>query len=137
MVVIGGGTVGCEVATFLTEKGAKVTIVEMLSYVAHGIPRLLGKMIKDRMREEGVRILTGQKVVQIKEGGVVCEDSGKGHHTELPADRVVLAVGSQPRDDLVERLPSLCPETHVIGDCRKPRKALEAIYEGAKVSRQI
>jgi 2,4-dienoyl-CoA reductase-like NADH-dependent reductase (Old Yellow Enzyme family)/thioredoxin reductase len=137
VVVIGGGTVGCEVAIFLAEKGGKVTIAEMLSYVAHGIPRLLGKMIKDMMREEGVRILTGQKVVQIKEGGVVCEDSGKGLQTEIPADGVVLAVGNVSRDDLVESLSNLCPETQVIGDCRKPRKALDAIYEGAKAGLQI
>ena len=137
VVVIGGGTVGCEVATFLAEKGAKVAIVEMLSFIAHGIPRLLGKMIKDKMREGGIHILTGQKVVQIKEGGVVCEDSGKGHQTEIPADGVVLAVGSVPQDDLVAALSSLCPETQVIGDCRKPGKALDAIYDGAKAGLQI
>jgi NADH dehydrogenase FAD-containing subunit len=94
-------------------------------------------MIKDRMREEGVRILTSQKVVLINEDGVLCEDSGKGHQTQLPADGVVLAVGSVSQDDLVEALSSLCPETQVIGDCRKPRKALEAIYEGAKAGLQI
>jgi 2,4-dienoyl-CoA reductase-like NADH-dependent reductase (Old Yellow Enzyme family)/thioredoxin reductase len=137
VVVIGGGTVGCEVAFFLAEKGVKVTIVEMLPYVAHGIPRLLGKMMKDKMRQEGVQILTGQKVLQIEEGRVAYEDSGSGDKASLAADWVVLAVGSVPRDDLVKGLASLFPETHVIGDCRQPRKALEAIYEGAKVGRQI
>jgi 2,4-dienoyl-CoA reductase (NADPH2) len=76
-------------------------------------------------------------VVRIKEDGVACEGPGNGHQTELPANRVVLAAGSVPQDGLVEHLSKLCPEIHVIGDCRKPRKALDAIYEGAKAGLQI
>ncbi|MBI5969215.1 MAG: FAD-dependent oxidoreductase [Deltaproteobacteria bacterium] len=135
VAVIGGGTVGCEVATFLAERGAKVTLLEMLPYVANGIPRLLGKMMKDLMKNVGVHILTNRKVVQIEANRVVYEDSGR--MASLPVDWVVLAVGAGPRDDLVKPLKDLFPETYQVGDCLEPRKALEAIYEGARVAHQL
>jgi len=135
VAVIGGGTVGCEVATFLAERGAQVTIMEMLPYVAHGIPRLLGKMMKDTMKNLDVRTLVNRKVLEIKEGEVIFEDSG--NVASLAVDWVVLAVGATPRDDLVNSLKELFQETYQIGDCLEPRKALEAIYEGAKVAHQL
>jgi len=135
VAVIGGGTVGCEVATFLAERGVQVTILEMLPYVAHGIPRLLGKMMKDTMKNLGVRTIVNRKVVEIKEGEVVCEDGEKV--ASLPVDWVVLAVGATPRDDLVKPLKDLFQETYQVGDCFEVRKALEAIYEGAKVAHQL
>ncbi|MBM4332485.1 MAG: NADH:flavin oxidoreductase [Deltaproteobacteria bacterium] len=135
VAIIGGGTVGCEVATFLAERGAQVTIIEMLSYVANGIPRLLGKMMKDTMKNLGVRTLVNRKVLEIKEGKVIFEDSG--NVASLAVDWVVLAVGATPRDDLVNSLKELFQETYQIGDCLEPRKALEAIYEGAKVGNQL
>jgi 2,4-dienoyl-CoA reductase-like NADH-dependent reductase (Old Yellow Enzyme family)/thioredoxin reductase len=135
VAVIGGGTVGCEVATFLAERGAQVTIMEMLPYVANGIPRLLGKMMKDTMKNLDVRTLVNRKVLEIKEGKVIFEDSG--NVASLAVDWVVLAVGATPRDDLVNSLKELFQETYQIGDCLEPRKALEAIYEGAKVAHQL
>ncbi len=135
VAVIGGGTVGCEVASFLAEQGAQVTILEMLPYVAHGIPRLLGKLLKETMKDLGIRTLTNSKVVQIEEKAVVYRQGDQ--QSSLPVDWVVLAVGASPRDDLVKPLKKLFSETYVIGDCLEPRKALEAIYEGAKVGHQL
>jgi pyruvate/2-oxoglutarate dehydrogenase complex dihydrolipoamide dehydrogenase (E3) component len=134
--VIGGGTVGCEVAIFLAERGVKVTIMEMLPYVAYGIPRLLGKMMREMMRNLGVHIMTNQKVVQIMKDQVVYEDSQK-KRSSLPVNWVVLAVGSRPKDDLVKPMKDLFQETYLVGDCIEPRKALEAICEGAKVGLQL
>jgi 2-enoate reductase len=135
VAVIGGGTVGCEVATFLAEKGAQATIIEMLPYVAQGIPRLLGKMIKETMKGLGVHTITSSRVDEIKDKAVIYEQGDR--KASLPVDWVVLAVGASPRDDLVKAFKGICQETYVIGDCLEPRRALEAIYEGAKVAHQL
>lgn len=134
--VVGGGTVGSEVAIFLADRGVNVTIVEMLPYVAYGMPRLLGKMMKEMMSNFGVHIITNRKVVQITEDQVVYEDSEK-KKASLPVDWVILAAGSKPKDDLVKPLGDLFQETYLVGDCIEPRKAVEAIYEGAKVGLQL
>lgn len=136
VAIIGGGTVGCEVAVFLSERDVKVTLLEMLPYVAYGIPRSLGKMIRGIMKNLGVNILTNRKVVRIERNGVIYEDSEK-KETSVPVDWVVLAVGAKPRDDLVNSLKDIFREIYQVGDCLEPRKALEAIYEGAKVALQL
>ncbi len=133
--VVGGGTVGCEVAAFLAERGSQVTIVEMLPYVAHGVPRLLGKMIKEDLKRNGVQTLTHSRVIEITRDEVIYEREGK--KSSFPADSVVLAVGTFPRQELMEPFKRLCQETYLIGDCLEPRKALEAIHEGAQVGHQI
>jgi pyruvate/2-oxoglutarate dehydrogenase complex dihydrolipoamide dehydrogenase (E3) component len=130
-VVMGGGTVGCEAAMFLAERGCRVTVVEMGPYVAHGIPRLLGKMMKEAMGEAGVQVAAGHRVVEIVEGGVVCEGPGK-RTRRVSAAWVVLAVGWDPRDELADELGSVFQEVHAVGDCVEPRRLVEAILEGAR-----
>lgn len=134
--IIGGGTVGCEVAIFLAERGVDVTLLEMFPYVAHGIPRLVGKMMKDIMIELGVDIMTNRRVVHISEEQVIHEDPEK-KRASLPVAQVVLAMGSKPRNDLARSLKDLVGENYLIGDCLEPRRALEAISEGAEVGLRL
>ncbi len=134
--IIGGGTVGCEVAIFLAERGVDVTLLEMFPYVAHGIPRLVGKMMKDMMIELGVDIMTNRRVVHISEEQVIHEDPEK-KRASLPVAQVVLAMGSKPRNDLARSLKDLVGENYLIGDCLEPRRALEAISEGAEVGLRL
>lgn len=136
VAIIGGGTVGCEVALFLSDEGVKVTLLEMLPYIAYGIPRLLGKMMRGMMKDAGINILTDRKVVRIEKRGLVYEDPEK-KEVLMPVDWVILAVGAKPKDDIVKPLKDLFQEVYQVGDCLEPRKALEAIYEGARVGLRL
>jgi 2-enoate reductase len=136
IAVLGGGSVGCEVASFLAETGEDVTVFEMLPYVAHGMPRLLGKMMKDKMIDLGISFMTSRKAVQIIENGLICKDADGREETHY-CDRVVLAVGAVPENSLAESLKGSVPEIHVVGDCIKPRNAADAIQEGARAALSI
>jgi len=39
--------------------------------------------------------------------------------------------------DLKERIEGLVPQLYAIGDCVKPRKALDAVHEAYAVAREI
>ena len=52
-------------------------------------------------------------------------------------DYVILAVGAQSLEELSENIENTVAEIYVIGDAKDPRKALEAIAEGAEVGRKI
>ena len=52
-------------------------------------------------------------------------------------DTVVLAVGAKPNKALPEELKGLGVEVHAIGDCVQPGFAIDAIYAGAKIAREI
>ena len=80
-----------------------------------------------------IRVLTEAKAI-LKEG---VEVEFQGKKEIVPADTVVIALGVQRNMDLEEALKSLKAETYQIGDCRDPRKALEAIHEGFKTACEI
>lgn len=52
-----------------------------------------------------------------------------GSTRTLHADHVVVCTGLRSRSDLVHSFYGIVPDT-MIGDCVKPRKILEATFEG-------
>ena len=52
-------------------------------------------------------------------------------------DTIVLAVGIQARNELVEGVKEKVSEVYVIGDAAEPRKGVDAMREGAEVGRKI
>lgn len=137
VAVIGGGAVGCEVAHLLAEKGKSVIIVEMLEKIATDIgPRQGRRILLDMLAEKGVTIFTGVKAEAITDTGVVV-GTGDGNKKKLPADTVVLACGSNPDTELIEKLEGTEIEVHLAGDCVKPRRIFEAVEEGARIGRTL
>ncbi|VUT25110.1 MAG: FAD-dependent oxidoreductase [Candidatus Methanolliviera sp. GoM_asphalt] len=135
IVVMGGGGVGCDVALFLAEKGKKVTIVEMLGKVGTDIGRSTRWIIKKRLKEAKIDIKTGTKAVEIVEGGLIVEEDGKRGF--IKGDTIVLSVGTRSNRGLYDLLSGKISELYLIGDSSKPRKALDAIREGAEIAREI
>jgi thioredoxin reductase len=54
----------------------------------------------------------------------------------LEADTVVLAVGARAEKKLTQEIESKV-EVYAVGDCVQARKALDAIYEGAKAGLSV
>ncbi len=135
ILIIGGGGIGCDVALYLTEKGKKVTIVEMLEKVGVDIGRSIRWIIRERLRQKGVNIRTGSKVVEIVEGGLMVEEGSRKAFIE--GEAIVLAVGTRSDRKLYDELSDKIPNLHIIGDASEPRKALDAIHEGAEIARKI
>ena len=63
------------------------------------------------------------------------ESNGKSQTKR--ADTVILAVGMKPRRELLDALEGKVPDIHAIGDCVKPRKILDAVWEAYRISRLI
>jgi 2-enoate reductase len=137
VVVVGGGLIGCETALFLAQAGRQVTLVEMLDTLASnmvwGNALELVKMLDDHH----VTILINSEVRRVTGRGVVAL-SGSGREYSLDADTIVLAVGMESTEcDLTGALRTSVPQVYAIGDCVKPRKILNAIWEGYRVARVI
>jgi 2,4-dienoyl-CoA reductase-like NADH-dependent reductase (Old Yellow Enzyme family)/thioredoxin reductase len=136
IVVIGGGFTGSETTLRLAEAGAEVTLVEA------GPELMRGDIVQDRLAyaarlaEAGARVLTNSRAVRVTEAGVLVE--GTATDGELPADRVIVAVGYEPdrtlADDLQARagLPVL-----VIGDAVAPGRVHDAIHQAYRVGRLL
>lgn len=143
VLIIGGGSVACEVADAIAGPGDNpldadnaVVIVEMLPDIAQDEPPAARMMLMQRLREKGVRIVTSATVKEITEDGVVIARDGR-EETLGGMDHVILACGTRPVERLRETIAATVPEVYVIGDAKHPRRALEAITEGSAVGRAI
>lgn len=101
VVVVGGGFIGSEIASVAGKLGARVTIVE-----AADVPLLravgpVGAQLMDLHRLHGIEVLTGVAVARLTgDGAVDAVELTDG--TKLPADLVVVGVGSIPATDWLQ-----------------------------------
>lgn len=95
--IIGGGVVGCEFASMMSDLGAEVTILEALPKILPGLDKDVTQVIERSFKKRGIDIRTGVKV----EGH---EPTGAGTTVKvggdsLDVDVVVVSVGRRPNTD--------------------------------------
>ncbi len=164
VVVVGGGSVGCETAVAIAVMGAvsaetvkfllendaetpekikelanrgtrEVTLVEMEKGIGRDIGISTRWVVLKSMDRNGVRILDQHLVNEVTDDGVLVEKDGT--QTLLPADTVVLAIGARANNRLAGELEGKVKELHVLGDALSPRKLTEAIREGFDLARSL
>ncbi|NLI89330.1 MAG: FAD-dependent oxidoreductase [Epulopiscium sp.] len=127
VVVLGGGLIGSETATYLGENGKDVTIVEQKESIAIEEEGTRRKFLMELVEDLDIKLMTNTKLLEINNESVHLERSGV--ETDLKADTVVLALGLEPNANLEEEIKDRVDIT-IVGDAIKPRDALEAIREG-------
>lgn len=128
VVIMGGGRVGCEVASFLGSSCEKVTIIEMLSEIGGDMEVATLFCLKEDLGRNNVNVLTNKKAIAITDEVVVAVDKN-WNETRIKADAVILALGAKSVNGLKDKLIRI-KELHVIGDAKEPRKIMDAIFEG-------
>ncbi|MBW2418963.1 MAG: FAD-dependent oxidoreductase [Deltaproteobacteria bacterium] len=121
VVVVGGGLVGIELAEFLAERGRVVTVLEEGALFATEMAHPRRWRVLCDLREAGVELVSGARVVAIGEESLHYALSGAGgtadEECEVPVDTVVLATGLVANPALVDALRAEGIEPVVIGDC--------------------
>ena len=129
VVVIGGGMVGMEVAEYLSEKGAKVTVLEMMKEFCADMGSTRKICVTEQIYQDGITPVTEVKVTEIQDGKVIGEKDGE--KVEFPCDYAVMAVGARKRDG--SALEKMCNDLEIgyyeIGDAGMARRALNAVRE--------
>ncbi len=137
VVVVGAGLVGLETADFLVEKGKEVIILEMLDTIAADTGNANRIYFEDRFAEKGVDVLLNAKVTSIDREGVAYLQKGWAKKI-LKVDKVVLATGAVANNSLWNVVKGKKKgKIFAVGDCTKARNAMDAIYEGSKIAREI
>ncbi|MGH3465908.1 MAG: dihydrolipoyl dehydrogenase [Kribbellaceae bacterium] len=102
IIIAGAGAIGVEFAYVLANYGVKVTIVEFLDRVVPLEDAEVSKELAKAYRKLGVDMLTSTRVDSIDDSGdqVSVTVTGKdGNQQTLQADKVLQAIGFQPRVD--------------------------------------
>ncbi|MDD3831420.1 MAG: dihydrolipoyl dehydrogenase [Clostridia bacterium] len=103
LVVIGGGVIGLEMASYYTSMGSQVTVVEALSKIAGNTDSQVTAILQTNYEKKGVRFLTNTMAVAIDNEGVTVKSGDQ--LTRLPADKVLLSVGRKANAiDGIDRL---------------------------------
>ncbi|MGH6855159.1 MAG: dihydrolipoyl dehydrogenase, partial [Aestuariivirga sp.] len=97
LTVVGAGYIGLELGIAYAKLGTKVTVVEMAGRILPLYDAELTRPVEHRLGVLGVEVLAGAKVMGLNARGdaVVVEQSGGLR--ELPADKILVAVGRRPR----------------------------------------
>lgn len=129
IVIIGGGEVGTETASYLadTERG-KITVVEYTDHLGFGLMREYPT--RRFFRDQGVTVMTKTNVTAITKDTVEVTTADSQHHS-LPADHVILSTGYHSNNDLYKQLTDQKVANVVsVGDAKSARDALAATQEG-------
>ena len=98
LVVIGGGVIGMEFASFFNSIGTKVTVVEMLPKILGPMDDEISAMLQAQYAKKGVDFQLGCKVVSV-EGDVVVYENPAGETCRVRGDRILVSVGRRAKLD--------------------------------------
>lgn len=135
VAIIGGGLIGCETALYLALKSKKVTILESKENVCNNMFLANRMHLLKLLKENNVTILNNAKITQINKKEITFYNSNI--KDKLLVDSIVIATGLKANNSLFENLKKTEIEVYKIGDCVKPRKVINAIWEAYRTARII
>nr|WP_321408188.1 dihydrolipoyl dehydrogenase [uncultured Carboxylicivirga sp.] len=94
LVIIGGGVIGMEFASFFNSLGTKVTIIEMLDEILTGMDVEMSAMLRQMYAKKGIEYHLSSKVTRVNGQTVTFEKDGKS--TEIKGDKILVSVGRKP-----------------------------------------
>jgi dihydrolipoamide dehydrogenase len=97
-LVVGGGAIGCEFASMLTDFGSAVTIVEMAPRLLPGADEQVAEFVGRMFKRRGIAVHADSRLTSIEgtnELEVVFE--GPSGPTTVKVDQIVVSIGRGPR----------------------------------------
>lgn len=91
LVVIGGGVIGLEMASYYNSVGSHVTVVEMLDHIAGNTDREISSILQNNYKKKGVEFKLGCAVTAVGDGKVTFTENGK--EVSVPANKVLCSIG--------------------------------------------
>ncbi|MFM9372551.1 dihydrolipoyl dehydrogenase [Streptomyces sp. Da 82-17] len=143
VVVLGGGAIGVEYASFHRSMGAAVTLVEAADRIVPVEDADVSRHLTRGLKKRGIDVQTGARMTdaEVLDDGVrVTVRTARGEARTVTADRLLVAVGRVPVTDGLElaaaglaadergfvppadwkRLETAVPGIHVVGDLLPP-----------------
>ena len=95
LIIIGGGVIGVEFATFYRNLGCAVTLVEGMDRLLPNMDRELGQNLQQIMKKQGVEVLTNAMVQSLEEteNGLAVHVVQKGTEKTVTGEKVLCAIG--------------------------------------------
>lgn len=98
LVIVGGGVIGMEFASFFNSLGAEVTVIEMMDEILGGMDKELSGMLRAEYAKKGIKFLLSTKVTSLsktEQGTEVHYENAEGSGS-VTAQRLLMSVGRRP-----------------------------------------
>jgi len=127
IAVVGGGDSALEEATFLSRFGSKVTIIHRRDELR------ASKIMQDRaFADPKIEFAWNSEVAEIhgddKLTGLTLRDTVTGETRELPVTGLFVAIGHDPRNELVKGVVELDAEGYVLVEGRSTRTNVPGVF---------
>ena len=149
LVIVGGGVIGLEMASYFNSAGSHVTVIEMMDKIAGPTDEEISKILMKNYEKKGITFKLSAKVCEVKSNAVVFEKDGKME--EIPADKVLLSIGRRPvtagvgletigvlceRGAIVtdDKMKTNIPNVYAIGDVNGRSMLAHTAYREAEVA---
>lgn len=140
IVILGGGSVGCETADYLAPlindlfpANRDITVIEMTSSLMPGEGGAAKSQLTQRLMRKGVKIELNAQVTKVDETTITYEKDGQEHQI-TDADTLVFAVGYAPNKVENEAMED---RIHFIGDCNQVGNLKDAIQAANQLAKEI
>lgn len=147
ILIVGSGSEGMEFACMLTNFGCDVTIVEMLDRLLPQEDKEISSRMEDILKDNGVKVLTNMKVVEVKDDGLRTKVKFSNGKT-LEAENILISTGRRPNTQNIgldkigvkinefgrivvnDRMETSVKGIYAVGDVVGSRYAHEAMENG-------
>lgn len=154
VIVLGAGTVGCELAQFLQRIGSRVTLIQRSPHILTGVPSEVADVVEKALTEEGMEVITGTKTKTIRHtnGEIEVVFDCEGEEQSRRAKHCLNALGRKPHTELlrldaagVRTTPSgqivtndfqqtTNPDIYAAGDCCSPHEIVHIAIEQGEIA---
>ena len=103
IVIIGGGVIGVEFATFYADLGCEVTVIEGLDRLLPTLDRELGQNLAQLFKKRNIQVFTSSLVQNVENGpdGLTVNFTTKDKPNAVTGEAVLCAIGRRPYHDHV------------------------------------
>ena len=101
LVVVGGGVIGMEFASFFNSLGVKVTVIEMMNEILGGIDSEIAGLLRVDYAKRGVKFLIGTKVERFdgEESNIEVHYENADGEGFVSGEKVLMSVGRRPQTE--------------------------------------
>ncbi len=102
VIIIGGGVIGVEFATYYAELGKSVTIIELCERILPIFDADLSQQLALTLKKKGVKVITAAKVLKVEKADgekTVVHYAQKEQQLSVTADTAIVCIGRIPNVD--------------------------------------
>ena len=136
VVIIGGGAVGLDVMEFFTERGARVSMVEMLPMIGNGLDPVSRCDIHAKLKKYQVEQMVNTMLQEVRNDRFIVK-TPQDEIKELPFDYGFICLGMKASTPVLKELEETFSDTNIeiinIGDSKRARRIIEGTEEGRNI----